>query len=186
MDNKLTGKQALFIKFYVTEFNATKSAIAAGYSKDTAYSIGNELLKKPEIQEAIEKEKAKMTKKIEITQERIAEELSKIAFSDIKNFVEFDSKKVKIKDSKDVDGAVIQEVSSHSGNRGTSTKLKLHDKMKALELLGRYKGMYKDVIVTPKEAEKLTLEELDALENASKIKGENQSKQEDAQDIEST
>ena len=167
---KLTNKQKLFVKFYVTEFNGSKSAIAAGYSKDTARQIASELLTFPNIQEAILKEKEKMTKKIEITQDRIAEELAKIAFSDIKDFVEFGPKHLKIKQDKDVDGACIQEVSSHTGTRGASTKLKLHDKMKALELLGRYKGMYKDVVIVPTQAERLSLDELDELEKEQENK----------------
>ena len=73
---------------------------------------------------------------------------------------------MKIKQDKDVDGSCIQEVSSHTGTRGQHTKLKLHDKMKALELLGRYKGMYKDVIITPTAPATLSLDELDALVKA--------------------
>lgn len=46
-------KQQLFISEYLQDFNATQAAIRAGYSKKTAYSIGNELLKKPDIQQAL-------------------------------------------------------------------------------------------------------------------------------------
>lgn len=49
----LTGKQAIFVEKYLTCFNATQSAIQAGYSPKTAYSIGAENLKKPEIAEII-------------------------------------------------------------------------------------------------------------------------------------
>ncbi len=45
----LTNKQEIFISEYLKSWNATKAAIAAGYSERTAYSIGSELLKKPEI-----------------------------------------------------------------------------------------------------------------------------------------
>ncbi len=51
---KLTAKQQLFIDNYLIHFNATKAAIQAGYSEKTAYSIGSELLKKPEISALIE------------------------------------------------------------------------------------------------------------------------------------
>lgn len=50
---KLTEKQQRFIDFYVITGNATEAARRAGYSEKTAYSIGGENLKKPEIQEAI-------------------------------------------------------------------------------------------------------------------------------------
>lgn len=53
--HKLTRKQQAFITVYLSNgFNATKAAIAAGYSRNSAYSIGWENLKKPEIAEAIE------------------------------------------------------------------------------------------------------------------------------------
>ena len=47
-------KQQLFISEYLVDFNATQAAIRAGYSAKTAYSIGNELLKKPDIQQALQ------------------------------------------------------------------------------------------------------------------------------------
>ena len=49
----MTDKQELFIREYLIDFNSTKAAIRAGYSARTAYSIGNELLKKPEISQGI-------------------------------------------------------------------------------------------------------------------------------------
>lgn len=52
---KLTPKQERFVEEYIKTGNATKAALAAGYSKRTAYSIGNENLKKPEILQAIER-----------------------------------------------------------------------------------------------------------------------------------
>jgi phage terminase small subunit len=164
MADKLTLKQKIFVKEYVKDFNGTRAAIAAGYSEDSAALIASENIRKPYIQTAVEAELKKIEKKIDISIDKIADELAKIAFSNIKDFVEFDSKNVNVKDSKDVDGAVIQEISSTVGMRGRSTKLKLHDKMKALELLGRFKGMYKDVVVNSKEPEKLSLAEIEALD----------------------
>jgi phage terminase small subunit len=47
---KLTVKQELFCKEYIIDFNASRSALAAGYSKKTAPSMGAENLIKPQIQ----------------------------------------------------------------------------------------------------------------------------------------
>lgn len=47
--NKLTPKQKRFADEYIIVKNATLAAKNAGYSEKTAYSIGNENLKKPEI-----------------------------------------------------------------------------------------------------------------------------------------
>ena len=45
----MTKKQKKFIEEYLIDLNATQAAIRAGYSPDTAGSIGSENLKKPEI-----------------------------------------------------------------------------------------------------------------------------------------
>lgn len=50
----LTPKQQLFVAEYIKDLNATQAAIRAGYSEDSAHSIGSENLRKPEIAEAIE------------------------------------------------------------------------------------------------------------------------------------
>ena len=50
----MTDKQTLFIEHYLTHFNATKAAIQAGYSEDTAYSIGSENLNKAYIKKVID------------------------------------------------------------------------------------------------------------------------------------
>lgn len=50
----LTAKQQRFCEEYVIDCNATQAAIRAGYSAKTAYSIGDENLKKPEIQECLQ------------------------------------------------------------------------------------------------------------------------------------
>lgn len=53
--SNLTDKQRLFISEYLSTFNATEAAKRAGYSKDTAYAIGWENLRKPEIASEIKK-----------------------------------------------------------------------------------------------------------------------------------
>lgn len=53
MTKNLTLKQQKFVSEYLKTLNATQSAIKAGYSKKSAYSIGAENLKKPEVKEVI-------------------------------------------------------------------------------------------------------------------------------------
>lgn len=61
MAGTLTPKQARFVDEYLVDFNATQAAIRAGYSEKTAYSIGWENLRKPEIKKAISERIAEMT-----------------------------------------------------------------------------------------------------------------------------
>lgn len=55
MEKKLTPKQQLFVDYYLIDLNATEAAKKAGYSAKTAYSIGEENLRKPEIAAAVQK-----------------------------------------------------------------------------------------------------------------------------------
>ena len=47
---KLNERQKAFCEYYAASFNATESAIKAGYSKSAARSIASENLTKPNIQ----------------------------------------------------------------------------------------------------------------------------------------
>lgn len=49
----MTPKQRKFADEYIQSGNATRSAIKAGYSKKTAYSVGSENLTKPDIKNYI-------------------------------------------------------------------------------------------------------------------------------------
>ena len=78
-------RQQLFVKHYLETHNATEAAKLAGYSPKTAYSIGEENLKKPEIKKAIEDQQHILMTRSEITKDRIIQELSRYAFRDSEN-----------------------------------------------------------------------------------------------------
>jgi phage terminase small subunit len=50
----MTDKQTLFIEYYLTHFNATRAAIEAGYSPESAKVIASENLTKPDIKEVVD------------------------------------------------------------------------------------------------------------------------------------
>lgn len=66
-EKKLTAKQAVFVREYLIDLNATQAAIRAGYSGKTAGAIGDENLKKPEIAEAIQAAMDARSERTEIT-----------------------------------------------------------------------------------------------------------------------
>lgn len=61
----LTEKQQAFVVEYLKCFNATVAAKKAGYSQKTAYSIGSELLNKPEIAQVIENHKKELIQELQ-------------------------------------------------------------------------------------------------------------------------
>jgi phage terminase small subunit len=153
----LTNKQEIFIREYLKDFNATRAAISAGYSRKTAAQIGAENLIK--LKTEIEIEKEKLSKKINVEISEIVNELRLIAFSDMADFIDIneDSGSVRVKSLNEIDAGktrVIHSVSEDrvikENNDGSQVtvydkfKFRLHDKLKALELLGRYKSMFTD------------------------------------------
>ncbi len=78
MNGKLTKKQELFCKEYLCDLNATQAAIRAGYSEDTAGSIGHENLKKLEIQEEIQRLFDQRAKKVQITADKVLSNIIEI------------------------------------------------------------------------------------------------------------
>lgn len=82
----MTNKQTKFISEYLKHFNATKAAINAGYSEDTAASIGWENLRKPEIKDAIRAHIDETLEEDALTlKRRVADELIKIGFNEEEN-----------------------------------------------------------------------------------------------------
>jgi phage terminase small subunit len=79
MANKLTPKQSLFVKYYLSNgYNGTKAALKAGYSKRCAPKIASENLLKDIIKEEIEEEKRKLGERTEITRDRLLHDLDRI------------------------------------------------------------------------------------------------------------
>lgn len=76
----MTRKQELFCEYYIESLNATQAAIKAGYSKKTAYSIGDENLRKPEIKKYIDRKMSEKTEIIMASQDDILKRLTDIAF----------------------------------------------------------------------------------------------------------
>jgi len=81
----LTAKQQRFVAEYLIDLNATQAAIRAGYSEKTAYSIGGENLKKPEIADAVAAGQAKRAGVVEITAEKVLRDLEEVRVMALKD-----------------------------------------------------------------------------------------------------
>ncbi len=71
----MSVKQQRFVEEYLVDHNATQAAIRAGYSPKTAYSIGHENLKKPEIAAAIAAGEARLRRKTEVSIRSLSEDM---------------------------------------------------------------------------------------------------------------
>ena len=152
----LTDKQKLFCIYYVRCFNATK-AYQKAYHTDYATAMvgGSRLLGKDKIKREIMHLKQDRLNREFFSEEDIFQKYMNIAYADITDFTEFGSKEIEIpnseageskkvmvsyvnlKDSKEIDGTLVSEVSK--GKDGV--KVKLADRMKALQWLSDHMSL---------------------------------------------
>lgn len=161
---KLTVKQKIFVDEYLIDFNGTRAykiAYPNVKNDNTAGQLASRLLKNAKIGPYIEERMKDRQRRTEITQDRVLNELAKIAFADIKDYLEYRTEKtvvsedvdgtpivdykqiVDLMDSKDVDTSVVQEVSI---SKDGTFKFKMYDKQKALADVGKHLGMFVDKV----------------------------------------
>ena len=147
----LTNKQRVFVDEYLQCWNATEAALRAGYSKKTAYSIGWENLRKPEISNLIEKRLQENA----MSAEEVLSRLAQIGRADIAEFMDIfgtgynlDLMKAKeaglthlIKKVKQKTTTFIAKKESDEDREVTELELELHDAKDALKTLAQYHGL---------------------------------------------
>lgn len=168
MDKKLTGKQKRFADEYLIDLNGTRAYKAAypSVKKDEAAAVSaNRLLKKANIAAYIAKRQQDLQRRTEITQDRVLQELAAIAFSKATDYahvvekemeVTVDGNTIPILD-KNGDPVLYRTIELELTENLTDTQkaaiaclkkgrdgleVKAHDKLRALELLGKHIGMF--------------------------------------------
>ena len=152
--NKLTDRQEKFCNEYLIDLNATQAAIRSGYSKKTAQEIGSQNLSKVLIQERLKELKEQLKKDTDVTAEIVINEFRKIALSSIAHLHNSWISLVDFQDLTDDQKATIESIQTRTRTimePGTDhpivieeVKIKLYDKQRALENLGKYLGLYEE------------------------------------------
>lgn len=154
----MTDAQKRFCDEYLIDLNATR-AYKVAYLRckkdETANVNGSKLLRNAKVQEYISERMKEREQRTEITQDMVIKELAKIAFLDIRKLY---TENGQLKNIADMDsetaGAIssletLEEYEGYGDDRekiGDTQKVKLLDKTKALELLGRHLGMFKEKV----------------------------------------
>lgn len=161
---KLSKKQQAFVDEYMIDLNATQAAIRAGY-KRSEYTDTNasKLLENTRIAEEIEKRMAERSKRTGINQDRVVQEIAKLAFVNAADVIDIDSATV-LPDAKPEDLACIQSVKIKRTTKGKNVieerEVRFYDKKGSLELLGRHLGMFKDKLEIDADAEVTIIDDL--------------------------
>jgi len=155
---QITDRMKKFVDEYLVDFNATQAAIRAGYSEATAQEQSSQLLARPDIRALIEEAQKEVMERTQTFQDNAVAELKIVGFSDLADFLtvkeggiveqkSFDQltkeqtkciKKIKqtVRSSHSADGTILHQTAV--------IEIELHDKLRALELLGRHLGMFND------------------------------------------
>ena len=135
----LTDKQQLFCIYYIRCFNATK-AYQKAYECDyaTAVVAGPRLLGNVLIKEEIFQLKQERLNREFLSESDIFQKYMDIAFADMTDFVDIHGGFVSVR--QEIDGTIVSEVS----NTQSGIKIKLADRMKALQWLSDHMDLATD------------------------------------------
>lgn len=151
---KLTPKQEHFCQCYVIYWNATRAAREAGYSDLSAGKLGFDLLNIPLIQDRVEQLKKHALKELGVSPERILLELTRIATVDIGQAFDDMGQLKPLKEIPEdvrraISGIEVNEIFDGQGEQksviGLAKKVKLSDKIRANELLGRHLRLFTEL-----------------------------------------
>lgn len=140
----LTAKQARFVQEYLVDLNATQAAIRAGYSENTARQIGTENLAKPVIADAITSAQASRSKKTGIDAAWVLTRLTEEATADLADILGDNGELRPVSEwpliwrQGLVAGVDVQENIVDGVKMGQTVKVKLSDRIKRIELIGKH------------------------------------------------
>ena len=152
---KLAPAKHVFVKEYLIDMNATQAAIRCGYSPKTAKQQGSRLLTYADVQEGIAKGMEARNKRTEITADRVLREIAKVGFATMRHFLRVDQDgqpQIDLTHTDHDNLDALAEVSTETVIEGDAqnrqvirkTKIKLHDKLRALQLLAEHTGVFKE------------------------------------------
>lgn len=159
---ELSAKRLRFVQEYSKHPNGAAAARAAGYSKKTADRIASRLLKEPEVQAALKELQEAYAKQAGLDAVEILREIRRVALSDIGSLFDKDGQPKQLKDLTPDQRRAISaiEVELVAGEEKTTddgvtiparsvakvAKVKLWDKLKALELGAKHLKLLTDKV----------------------------------------
>lgn len=149
MSERLTPKQAIFAEEYALHGNATQAARAAGCPEKSARTTGSRWLTNANICAAIDAAKARIARKYEVTAERTIGTLARIAYHDKREMFDEEGGVLPIHLMSEaartsVAGFEIETSDGPGRVRTVTVRVKEADRVRALELLGKYQKLFTD------------------------------------------
>jgi phage terminase small subunit len=142
-----------FCREYMKDLNGTRAAIAAGYSKKTAGVTASQLLNNPKVKAKLGELMEKHAIKLDLSAEQVLSELALMGFANFCDYIrttEEGDAYIELSQLTRDQAAAIQSITvdEYVEGRGKNarpvkrTRIKLADKTRSLELLGRYLNLF--------------------------------------------
>jgi phage terminase small subunit len=142
----LTVRERAFVEHYVITLNGTQAALASGYGKGTNANVASRqaclLLRTPRIAEAINQ---LVQERSGATQSLVLQKLGAIATTDITDVAEVKDGQLIVKDTSAQSPEALVAISGYELNERGFLNVKLHDRIRALDLLSKILGMKRSV-----------------------------------------
>lgn len=169
----MTEKQKIFADEYLLDLNATRAYLVAYPSvkkEQTAAAAGARMLRNVKVAAYIAERMEERQKRTEVTQDMVVQELAYSAFARATDYVEIVNGAVRIKNTSDMSEDQVRAIAGiKEGANGI--EIKLNDKEKALELLGRHLGMWNDKLDIKTTAIDESIKEMEAYFEQQKASG---------------
>ena len=147
----MTQKQQQFIIEYLKDFNGTQAAIRAGYSPKTAQVQSAKLLSKGKVAAAVAQQTQARLEKADLTAERTLEEMRRLAFANVQDLFDAAGNLRPIHTLTREQAAciaslevIVKNAAAGDGHQDIVHKVKVWDKPRTLELLGKHFALLVD------------------------------------------
>ena len=141
---KYTPRMARFAAEYAVDLNGNQAALRAGYAPK-GRNTASRLLANPDVQAAIAGRSQRLFARVELSAERVLDEIARVAFADLQGLYRGDGT---LKDITEIDDDTLagMAVDTVETPRGRFVRLRRLDKLAALALLGRHFKLFTDSV----------------------------------------
>ncbi len=153
--SRRNSRHETFCREYIIDLNGTRAAIAAGYAKKGAHVTASRMLSNPKVQARLAELQKEKFETLDMAAEKVLVELDRLGFSNILDYMrttESGDAYIDLSKLTREQAAAIQQVTvdEYTEGRGEGarqvkrTRIKLADKLRALELRGKHERLFTD------------------------------------------
>jgi phage terminase small subunit len=150
---QLSDREQLFVREYLVDLNGSAAAVRAGYAPSSAKQAAYKLMRRPHVKAAVDAAMAARSRRLEITADRVLGELALLGFANVMDYfapqpdgaLRLDLSRLTRDRAAAIVDFTVEEFVAGRGAAGREVrrmKLKLADKSRNLELIGKHLGMF--------------------------------------------